>query len=91
MKEFVDYQIFFKLRDKYKDFPTRCALLSEFMAIAFQHEDTFPEVDYLYLKDSYPEEDIQVILEELHLPFYQAIYSSGRPKLTSIIQLKKHI
>ena len=85
------YQIFFELRDKYKHFPTRCALLADLMSIPFQHNDTFPDEYYLYLKDCYPEEDIQLILEELHLPFHQALSSSARPKLTSIIQLKTHI
>jgi len=88
MKHVVDYCIFFNLRDKYRNFPKRCSLLGDLMRFSFEHNDVFPDVDYLYLKDSYPEEDIKLIFEELNLPYFKTLSSSSHPKTTSIVQLK---
>lgn len=82
----VDYETLFHLRIKYKKYPIRRAILADLMGILFQHDDIFPDVEYVYLKDSYPEEDIRIIFEELNLPFSKLL-SSQRLKSTSIIQL----
>lgn len=83
----ANYLIFFYLRNKYKKYPIRCAILADLMGILFQHNDIFPNVDYVYLKDSYPEEDIRIIFEELGLPFSKLL-SSQRTRSTNIIRLK---
>lgn len=85
----VDYQQFFTLRTKYKEYPKLRALLGDLMRISFIYEDCFPDdTAYLYLKDRYSEEDIKLIFEELHLPFFKTFCSSAHVKPISIVQLK---
>jgi len=89
MQNPVEYQVFFDLRTKYKEYPKRRALVADLMRIFFLQNDSFPNnTSYLYLKDNYSEEDVKLIFEELHLPFFKTFHSSRHSKTISIVQLR---
>lgn len=89
MQSQVEYQVFFDLRTKYKEYPKRRALVADLMRIFFLQNDCFSDdTSYLYLKDSYSEEDVKLIFEELHLPFFKTFCSSKHSKPISIVQLR---
>lgn len=68
MYKLSNYQTFFALRDEY---PEYCALLSELMCFAFQHEDAFLETTYI--NGLFQEDDIKFIFKKLNLSIPQKV------------------
>lgn len=79
-----DYEIFFKLREKY---PNQCELIAELMRCSFANSDSFSSK--IYLNSIFDEKDIIFIFEKLNLQLdvSKVIPANVRSKQFTIIDL----
>lgn len=77
------YQIFFELR---KQYPDKLNLIAELMRFFFEHFDSFPET--IYLNGLFNEDDVILIMKELHIDVKKAFPTLLRSIPTTIITLQ---